>query len=301
MTNHYETLGVERTANNEEIKKAYRRLSLQYHPDRNSTTEAVGKFQKINDAHEILSDNESRAQYNMQLNGIGGQFDKGAPEFDDINNILNAFMTGMKGMNGMPNVRLFNVNNAQGFGGQFAQQMNKPPPIVRNIELTMEQSYTGGSFPIQINKWSLLNGVESEEILTLYVSLPPGIDENEMVLLRNQGHQISENIKGDVKVNIKVKNDGVFKRHGLDLVYNKTITLKEAMCGFSFDLKHINSKILTFNTKLNPTTIQPGLTKVIPKLGMIRESQTGNLIVIFNVTLPETISNEDREKLSEIL
>lgn len=298
MTNHYEVLGVERTANSEEIKKAYRRLSLQYHPDRNSTTEAVGKFQKINDAHEILSDDRTRAEYNMQLSGARGHYNKDGPEFDDINNILNAFMTGM---NGMPNVRLFNMNHNQGFAGQFAQQINKPPPIIRNIELTMEQCYAGGSFPIQINKWTLINGVESEEIQTLYVSLPPGIDENEMVLLRNQGHQISEKIKGDVKVNIKIKNDGTFKRHGLDLVYNKTLTLKEALCGFSFDLKHINTKILTFNTKDNPTTIQPGLTKVIPKLGMVRETHIGNLIVVFNVSFPETISNEDREKLSQIL
>jgi DnaJ-class molecular chaperone len=301
MTNHYETLGVEQTANVDEIKKAYRRLSLQYHPDRNTTTDAVGKIQKINDAYEILSDEKSRAEYNMELKGFGGQFENSGPEMDDINNILNAFMSGMKGSNGMPNIGLFNGNGRQGFAGHFVQQMNKPPPIIRNIELTMEQSYTGGSFPIQINKWSLTNGVESEEIQTLYISLPPGIDENEMVILRNHGHQISEHIKGDVKVNIKIKNDGVFKRQGLDLVYNKTITLKEALCGFSFEFKHINNKMLTFNTTTNPTTIQSGLTKVISNLGMIREKQVGNLIVIFTVTLPETISSEVREKLSEIL
>jgi DnaJ-class molecular chaperone len=245
----------------------------------------------------------------MKLKGSGGQFNKCDPEFDDINNILNTFMRGMNGMNGMPsgmppgmhNMRVFNTNNSQGFSGLFSQRLNKPPDITCNIELTMEQSYTGGSFPIQITKWSLYNGTESEEMLTLYVSLPPGIDENEIVLLRNQGHQLSEAVKGDVKVNIKIKNDGVFKRHGLDLVYKKSLTLKEALCGFTFELKHINGKVLTFDTKSNPTTIQPGLTRSIPKLGMIRESHIGNLIVIFNVSLPETISKEDREKLEEIL
>jgi DnaJ-class molecular chaperone len=305
MTNHYEVLGVEQNANSDEIKKAYRRLSLQYHPDRNKTSDAVGKFQKINDAHEILSDNRSRAEYNMKLKGSGGHFNKGEPEFDDINNILNAFMRGMNGTNsmpnGMPNVRLFNPNNPQGFSGMFSQQLNKPPHITCNIELTMEQSYAGGSFPIQINKRSIFNGIESEEMLTLYVSLPPGIDENEIVMLRNQGHQISEAVKGDVKVNIKIKNDSVFKRHGLDLVYNKTLTLKEALCGFTFDLKHINGKLLTFDTKASPSTIQPGTTRAIPKLGIIRETHIGNLIIIFNVSLPETISNEDKEKLCEII
>jgi len=304
MPNHYEVLGVEQTANIDEIKKAYRRLSLQYHPDRNATPEAIGKFQKINDAHEILSDKQTRAEYDMQLKGIGNPFNKDGPEFSDLNNIFNAFMSGMPGMpgmSGMPNVRVFNTGNHPGFSGHFTQQIQKPPPIVRNIELTMEQSYTGGSFPIQINKWTLINGVESEEIQTLYINLPPGIDENEMVILRNQGHQISENVKGDVKVNIKIKNETVFKRQGLDLIYNKNITLKEALCGFSFDLKHINKKIFTFNNKINTTIIKPGQTKVIPQLGMTRETHTGNLIVMFDILFPDTISNEDMEKLREIL
>jgi DnaJ-class molecular chaperone len=184
MSNHYEVLGVEQTANSDEIKKAYRSLSLKYHPDRNSTPEAIGTFQKINDAHEILSDKQNRSEYDMQLKGIGNHFANDGTEFGDLNNIFNAFMSGMNGMPGMPNgmpngmpgmpngmpgmpnIRVFNTGNVQ---GHFAQKINKPPPIVRNIELTMEQSYTGGSFPIQINKWTLINGVESEEIQTLYI------------------------------------------------------------------------------------------------------------------------------------
>ena len=60
-------------------------------------------------------------------------------------------------------------------------------------------------FPIEIKKWILINGVENEETQTIYITLPPGIDENEMVIMRNQGHQLSENVKGDIKVNIKIK------------------------------------------------------------------------------------------------
>jgi DnaJ-class molecular chaperone len=104
-----------------------------------------------------------------------------------------------------------------------------------------------------------------------------------------------------VKVNIKIKNEGVFVRNGLDLMYNKTITLKEALCGFSFDLKHINKKVFTFNNKINTTIIKPGQKKVIPNLGMVRETHRGNLIVNFEILFPDTISNEDMEKLREIL
>lgn len=296
--NHYEALEVGQNASSDEIKKAYRTLSLKYHPDRNTSPEAIGKFQKINDAHANLSDKQNRAEYDMKLKGIANPFNNGGQEFGDLNNIFNAFVSGM---NGRTNVRSFNVNNNAGFSGHFAQQMNKPPPIIRNIELTMEQSYTGGSFPIQVNKWTLINGAESEEMQTLYISLPPGIDENEIVLLRDQGHQISETAKGDIKINIKIKNDSAFKRQGLDLTYTKTITLKESLCGFSFDLKHINNKVFTFNNKVNPTIIKPGQMKVIPNLGMTRDNHTGNLIVNFDVLFPDTISSEVATQLNEIL
>ena len=70
MTNHYETLGVSNEATDIEIKKAYRSLSLKYHPDRNNNSEeATAKFQKINEAYETLSDENKRMQYNMELEG----------------------------------------------------------------------------------------------------------------------------------------------------------------------------------------------------------------------------------------
>lgn len=299
MSNYYDVLELEQNASSDDIKKAYRKLSLKYHPDRNTTDEASGKFQKINEAHEILSDHQSRSEYDMKLKGFNNPFGDVGAEFGDLNSIFTAFMSGMNG-GGIPNVSVFG-GNRPGFSGQFSQQLRKPPPIIRSIELTMEQTYTGGSFPIQINKWCLLNGSQNEEKVTLYISIPPGIDENEIILMRNQGHQLSETVKGDIKINIKIKNETNYKRHGLDLIYTKTITLKEALCGFSFDLKHINNKTFSFNNKINPTIIKPGQQKVIPDLGMIRETHTGNLIIVFNIVFPTTITAETREQIDKIL
>lgn len=299
MSNYYEILGLNENTSEEEIKKAYRKLSLQYHPDRNSSTEANGMFQKINEANEVLSDKQKRAEYDMKLKGGDNLFGDMGPEFGDLNNIFNAFFSGMPPGNGMPNVRVF--NSRHGFTTPFAQQINKPPPIMRHIDLTLEQAYSGGSFPIEIKKWILINGIENEEKQTIYITVPPGIDANEIVILRNQGHQLSETVKGDIKINIKIKNDTSFKRRGLDLIYKKELTLKEALCGFSFDLMHINRKTFTFNNKTNATIIKPGQTKVIPNLGMIRDNHTGNLIVAFEITFPNTITNEQRNKLNDIL
>ena len=300
MNNYYEILGLNENASMDEIKKVYRKLSLQYHPDRNTSPEANGMFQKINEANEVLSDKQKRAEYDMKLKG-GNAFGDLGPEFGDLNNIFNAFFSGMPGMpsNGMPNVRVYNTR--QGFAAPFTQHLNKPPPIMRHIDLTLEQAYRGGSFPIEIKKWILINGVENEEKQTIYITVPPGIDENEMVFLRNQGHQLSETVKGDIKVNIKIKNETLFTRRGLDLIYKKELTLKEALCGFSFDLLHINQKTFTFNNKTNATIIKPGQTKVIPNLGMIRDNHTGNLIVSFEINFPNAITNEQRNALNDIL
>ena len=298
MSNYYEILGVNENSSEDEIKKKYRKLSLQYHPDRNTSPEANGMFQKINEANEVLSDKQKRAEYDMKLKGGGNTFGDLGSDIGDLNNIFNAFFSGIPG-NGMPNVRVYNTRH--GFTAPFAQQLNKPPPIMRHIDLTLEQAYTGGSFPIEIKKWILINGVESEELQTIYITVPPGIDENEMVLLRGQGHQLSENVKGDIKVNIKINNNTNFIRRGLDLIYKKELTLKESLCGFSFDLIHINRKTFSFNNKTNSTIIAPGQTKVIPNLGMVRENHTGNLIVSFEIKFPHTITKDQRDKLNEIL
>jgi DnaJ-class molecular chaperone len=303
MSNYYEILGLNENAGEDEIKRTYRKLSLQHHPDRNSGKDTSGMFQKINEANEVLSDKQKRAEYDMKLKGGGNLFGDMGAEFGDLNHIFNAFFTGMptNGMptNGMPNVRVFNTPG--GFRTPFTQQLNKPPPIMRHIDLTLEQAFTGGSFPIEIKKWILINGVENEEAQTIYITVPPGIDENEMVLLRGQGHQLSETVKGDIKINIKINNDTCFTRRGLDLIYKKEISLKESLCGFSFDLMHINRKTFTFNNESKPTIIKPGQTKVIPNLGMIRDNHTGNLIVSFEINFPNTITEEQRVKLKEIL
>ena len=111
----------------------------------------------------------------------------------------------------------------------------------------------------------------------------------------------AEQVKGDVKILILLENNTVFRRQGLDLVYDKTITLKESLCGFSFKLKHIHGNELLFNNNANTTVVKPGFKKVIPNMGMNRENNTGSLIINFHVEFPNTISSEQIESLNQIL
>ena len=116
--------------------------------------------------------------------------------------------------------------------------MNKPIPIIKTIVITLEQSYSGCSIPVEIERWIIENGVKKQETETLYVQIPKGSDSNEIMIYRNKGNMISPGNIGDVKVIIKLQGHSIYQRHGLDLIYNKNITLKEALCGLSFDIKH---------------------------------------------------------------
>lgn len=294
MPNYYEILGVSKDANDAEIKKAYRTLSLTHHPDRGGDTQ---KFQEISGAYEVLCDPQKRAQYDAELNGVrmspfGGGFPfpganvhfanmggGGGPEFADLGSFFNMMFHG-GGMPGMPN-------------------MGRPVPIIRNVRITLEQAYSGTSVPLEIERWIMRDPNTREiEKETVYIQLPPGIDENEVVVLREKGNVINENNKGDVKVVVQIENTTPFRRHGLDLVYPKTISLREALCGFTFTIVHLSGKQMAFNNSVNNTIIKPNSKKVIPNMGMVRNGNTGNLIIDFDIQFPDTLTPEQVEALA---
>lgn len=283
---HYNLLGVPRDASEEQIKKAYKKLAFQFHPDRNTDAGANSKFQEINEANEVLSDQVKRQAYDAQLNGVNTNTN--TVQFHDMNDIFRSFFG----------------NNAHMFQGQanhFFQAIHKPPPIVKTLNLTMAQAYTGGSFPIELERWNLVDNTRFDERLTVYVVIPAGIDENEIMTIQGNGNTINNTIKGDIKIHMKISNDTEFKRQGLDLLYRKTVTLKEALCGFEFDINHINGKVLSFKNATNPFIIKPGFRKVIPEFGMKRDNTVGNLILEFDIVFPEQLSSDQIKKISEVI
>jgi DnaJ-class molecular chaperone len=102
-----------------------------------------------------------------------------------------------------------------------------------------------------------------------------------------------------IKLFVKIQNDTEFKRSGLDLILEKTIGLKEALCGFSFELKYITGKVYTINNH-SGNIISHGYRKIIPNMGFSRDNHVGNLIIIFNVTFPKNLSTEVMEQLKAI-
>lgn len=327
MVNHYDILGVSQDAGDMEIKKAYRALSLKYHPDRNDTEEAKEKIQAINQAYEILGDKAKRNQYNMELQfgqgpggmpGFGGMgmpgFGMGGMPFahmqsmndmNDINNIFSMMfgqsMGGMGGPGG-PEIRIFHGHGGPGMPGHgmnFHQQM-RPEPIQKTIQITIDQSFTGSAIPIDIERTIINGNMRRNETETVYINIPQGIDDNESVTVHDRGHIVNDT-KGEVRIVFRVQNNSQFKRHGLDLVYKQKISLKEALCGFSFEIVHLNGKRLCLNNASNPTVIKPNFKKIVPNLGMTREGSTGNMIIDFEIEFPESLTKEQIDTLTTIL
>ena len=334
MPNFYEILGVSNDASESDIKKAYRSLSLKFHPDRNPSEEAKSKIQEINEAYENLGDSSKRQQYDHQLK-FGGQGPGGMPfshmnsmdEFSDINNIFNMMFGGGGGPGpgagfpgfgggggpggvfpgfggfpgGGPEIRIFHGGMPGGIHTQMFHSVQRPEPIVKQIQLTIEQCYTGCNMPIEIERYILNNNLKVHETETVYVNIPQGIDENEMIIIRDKGNVVNDTIRSELKIGIQVINNTEFKRQGLDLIYQKKVSLKEALCGFSFEMMHLNGKRLCLNNKNSPTVVKPNYKKVVPNMGMTRDSSVGNMIIEFEIAFPESLTPEQIAALNDVL
>jgi DnaJ-class molecular chaperone len=314
---YYNILGIDENASGSEIKKAYRTLSMKYHPDKNpGDHEAVGKFQKIGEAYETLSDPEKRVEYDTQRKNpfmrMNSHFHNSGPMDIPMDDIFSAFFGGggIPGMGrspfpfpGMPPDAKIHIFHGGPFGGgsmPFHNALQKPSPIIKNVSINMEQVLTGLVMPIDIERWIIENGNKVFENETIYVTVPEGIDDGELIILRDKGNIINENIKGDIKIFVKIINETEFKRSGLDLILEKSISLKDALCGCSFDIKYINGKSYTLNN--NPgNIIVPEFKKIVNKMGLKRGEHIGNMIIIFHIIFPSVLTSEQISKIKDIL
>ena len=181
--------------------------------------------------------------------------------------------------------------------------VSKPPLISIDVNISLDDVACGNTIPVEIERWNL-NRDDNEtyelEKHTEYYSLPFGVESGEVVLLTNCGNEAANHTRGDVKVTFHVAEHAIFKRSGLDIHTEKTITLKEALCGFVFNIEHVNGKKFVFNSS-SGNIIRDGLIKTIPKLGIRRGENVGNLSIVFHVAYPEKLTDEQVKKLLEVL
>lgn len=319
--NYYTILGIEENASLDMIKQAYRRLSLELHPDKTKNNVVLTeKYKQINEAYEVLKDKEKKYVYDLQnikkmrtnnnfdignfmdiLNGVG------INNINDNNindNNINSYNINDENFHvvNLNTIMKDIINNKSGLFNNvnLNKMMNKPPPIIKKIIISLHEAFTGCKKPIEIERWICSDKLKHNEKETLYITIHNGIDDNEIIIIREKGNILDDFNKGDVKIFINVINNTHFKRQGMDLIFNKNITLKEALCGFTLEFEHLDDRLIKINNH-NGNVISSCYKKVIKDLGMKRDKNKGNLIICFNVLFPKKLSNNIIEKLKNIL
>ena len=296
--NYYNILNLSKNATINDIKKAYRQQSMKFHPDKNLNSDSE-QFNKINEAYSRLLD---KYNANGMNNEVEKYYNNELINHNPNNNVNN-------NVNNNPNNNANNANNANNVNNNASNDIlkysylssNNSEDITIKLNVNFSEAYTGCNKPIEVNRKIIVNNVIGYEKETLYIPIPKGIDNNEIIALPNKGNvYISSGviIYSNIKIIICLIKHELFERNGLDIIFIKTITLKEALLGFTFNLNHINNK----NFKVTCSEIiNFNYEKTIKNMGFIRDTFAGNLIIKFNITFPLTISQESKKLLEKIL
>lgn len=274
----YETLEVAENASESEIKKAYRKLARQYHPDVNKEAGAEDKFKEINSAYEILSDKTKKAQYDAQGDTMfGGQnfhdFSRshggGQGDLDDI--LRSMFSGGGGGFGGFAGGS--GGFSGGGFGGSgFSQQQQQPNlDIQTSVTIPFSVSILGGSHSVSVN------GDRFD------IKIPAGVKSGEKMRVKGKGHAQAGRA-GDLFLKITVAANHEYTREDDDLIKTFNISLYAALFGDKINIKTLEKEI-----KLKvPQNTKNGQRFRVKEMGaMNRKTKVrGNLYLEANIVLP---------------
>lgn len=282
----YETLGVSESATPDEIKKAYRKLARQYHPDINKEESAQDKFKEINAAYEVLSDPEKKAQYDRFGDQMfGGQnfhdFARGQGAGVDLDEILRQMFGGGAGGFGGGGFSGFGGFGGGGFGGLNLD-------IEARITVPFMTAVLGGKHNVSVNGQNF------------DIKIPAGIKSGETMRVRGKGKQY-QGQAGDLLLQVEVAESKEYERKGDDLYRKFDVPLKEALFGGKITVdtpeKEVSLKVPQ-NTKNGQKFRLKG--KGVPNR---KTALTGDLYLVANVILPdvECMDSELKTLLEEKL
>lgn len=283
--NYYEILGISKNASEDEIKKAYRKLAIKWHPDKNpkNIEESEEKFKIISEAYSVLSDKEQRIIYDAKSDGNGGKF-----TFRTVNpqDIFNAFFSN----NPFPS-RQFNEydDNIQkeSFDDPLkynTQKINKPKvkgeTSYFNINCTLLDLYYGKEKEIKIIR--SVNGVGQKK--KFIVKIKKGWKQGTSITFKNSGNEDDNTLAGDIVFFIKEVIEKNWIRDNNDLKHTIHLTYNEALNGTEYILKHINGQKIPIDLLPFSSSKQ---TMVLKNMGMpIKNTENyGDLFIDFDIEI----------------
>ncbi len=295
---YYKILGVERKASAEEIKKKYRKLALQLHPDKNpGDKQAEDRFKEVNEAYEVLGDPEKRAKYDQlgssyraweRTGGQPGGFDwsqwtSGFPgggvrvEVGDLGDMMGGFSDFFNAIFGGVGPAGPSARAARGGRGR---------DVEHPITISLQEAYTGTARTIQ------MNGKRIE------VKIPPGARNGTKIRISGKGESGARQA-GDLYLVVQVQGDERFERRGDELHTKVTIDLFTAVLGGEVRVPTPSGDVML----TIPPGSQPGQTFRLKGRGMPnlkRSSRKGDLFAQLQVEIPERLSNRERELYEEL-
>ncbi|XP_033884377.3 dnaJ homolog subfamily B member 4-like [Acipenser ruthenus] len=332
---YYKILGIQKGAADEDIKKAYRKQALKWHPDKNKSANAEEKFKEIAEAYEVLSDPKKREIYDQVgeegLKGGfgGGDGQKGSFQYTfhgDPHATFAAFFGGSnpfemffgrRAANGRDEDDMevdadpfssFSSFNMNGFprdrhGGHGQIRRRQDPAINHQLKVSLEEIYSGCTKRMKISRKRLNpdGGSFRTEDKILTIEIKRGWKEGTKITFPREGDESPNTIPADIVFVIKDKPHAHFKREGSNIIYPVWVSLRQALCGCSISVPTIDGK--SFNLKINEV-LKPGMRKTLAGQGLPfpkSPDQRGDLVVEFQVNFPDSLSSSTKDVLKRIM
>ncbi|KAJ8773726.1 hypothetical protein K2173_006376 [Erythroxylum novogranatense] len=321
---YYNLLKVSRNATEEELKKAYKRLAMKWHPDKNPVNkkEAEAKFKQISQAYDVLSDNQKRQIYDAYgEEGISvyefssPRANSGSPNCQDRSSNTSKFRFNRRDAEDIF-AEAFGGSRGGGNGGSGKsrgkrnvsgdaedQGSNKKPPAVESkLPCTLEELYKGTKRKMKISRSvpdEFGKPKTIEEILK--IDIKPGWKKGTKITFPEKGNQEPGVPPADLIFVVDEKPHATFKRDGNDLVFHERVSLLDALIGKTVELTTLDGR----NLKVPVTDIiKPGHDIIISNEGMPiskEPNKRGNLKIKFDIKFPSKLSSEQKSDLKRVL
>ena len=306
---YYKTLGVPKTATTEDIKKAYRRLARQYHPDVNKSPTAEKRIKEINEAHEVLSDPGKRKRYDTvgpdwerYAAGMGGQPGGGSGFHYVYNGPADAFGDAAGGFSDFFRTLFGDAGNG-GVGSSTEELFGRPRARTRprarpgedyeaEVEVSLAEAYKGTDRTVEVAR------PDGEGTRRLKVTIPAGVRDGQRIRLAGQGGAgAAAGPAGDLYLRVRVRPHPFFVRDGDDLRAELPVALHEALLGAEVTVPTLKGRV----TLRIPPETQNGRTIRLAGQGMPRANGGhGDLYVTVRVVLPTKLTEKERELAGEL-